>query len=273
MLTLKALYACSSAASGRWRCGRFRCGSPRIAAVSLAANERIGWIAALPGTRDGNFAPIRRAPDAPRPSWPFSLLHHGGRLHSPASGRDRHVPGRPVSRRSCSSAGLLWPSCSWGCFGLALDVRHDPREEGSDSFDALSRSYAYTFQRPLHYLFYAAVAGLFGWLERILVQNFAAAVISMTNWAASWAAGDVESDPPCKAGSAGGWLICFWIGCVKLLAVGFLFLLLRRPRRRSLSSAATSMPPKWTKSSSTPTKANNLTPCPASRPIRTECRR
>ena len=28
--------------------------------------------------------------------------------------------------------------------------------EGTDSFDALSRSYAYVFQRPLHYLFYAS---------------------------------------------------------------------------------------------------------------------
>src|SRR5262249_40031106 len=30
--------------------------------------------------------------------------------------------------------------------------------EGNDSFDALSRSYSYVFQRPLQYLFYAAVA-------------------------------------------------------------------------------------------------------------------
>ena len=34
--------------------------------------------------------------------------------------------------------------------------------EGTDSFDALSRSYAYTFQRPLQYLLYAIVAAVFG---------------------------------------------------------------------------------------------------------------
>ena len=33
--------------------------------------------------------------------------------------------------------------------------------EGSDAFDAVSRSYAYTFQRPLHYLAYAVLAGVF----------------------------------------------------------------------------------------------------------------
>lgn len=38
--------------------------------------------------------------------------------------------------------------------------------EGSDAFDAISRAYAYTFQRPLHYLLYALgtiALGLLGW--------------------------------------------------------------------------------------------------------------
>ena len=60
--------------------------------------------------------------------------------------------------------------------------------EGTDSFDALSRSYAYTFQRPLHYLFYAIVAGFIGWLGWLLVQNFAAGVVWMGYWAAGWGA-------------------------------------------------------------------------------------
>jgi len=38
----------------------------------------------------------------------------------------------------------------------------DDRRRRNDSFDALSRSYAYVFQRPLHYLFYALVAAVFG---------------------------------------------------------------------------------------------------------------
>ena len=61
--------------------------------------------------------------------------------------------------------------------------------EGTDSFDALSRSYAYVFQRPLHYLFYVVVAGFVGWLGWLLVANFAAGVIWMSDWAAGWGAG------------------------------------------------------------------------------------
>src|SRR5207237_2001584 len=37
---------------------------------------------------------------------------------------------------------LMWPTIS---------------VEGTDSFDALSRSYSYTFQRPIQYLFYVIV--------------------------------------------------------------------------------------------------------------------
>ena len=42
---------------------------------------------------------------------------------------------------------LIWPTIS---------------TEGTDSFDGLSRSYSYTFQRPLVYLFFVLVAGLLG---------------------------------------------------------------------------------------------------------------
>ena len=97
--------------------------------------------------------------------------------------------------------------------------------EGTDSFDALSRSYAYTFQRPLHYLFYASVAGVIGWLGWLLVQNFAAGVVWMGYWAAGWGCsseqlgrmlGESNGDQRRRS-------IHFWAGCVKLLAVGYLF--------------------------------------------------
>ena len=93
--------------------------------------------------------------------------------------------------------------------------------EGTDSFDALSRSYAYTFQRPLNYLFYAFVAGFLGWLGWVLVQNFAAGVFWLGSWASAWGGGLPEEMN--GIGRAGLVLIHFWAGCVKLLAVGFLF--------------------------------------------------
>jgi hypothetical protein len=102
--------------------------------------------------------------------------------------------------------------------------------EGTDSFDALSRSYAYVFQRPLHYLFYAIVAAIFGWLGWLLVQNFASGIIWMTYWAASWGGTDklvidkvMSGGDLTGMGNAGVWLIHLCTGCVKLLAVGYLF--------------------------------------------------
>jgi hypothetical protein len=103
--------------------------------------------------------------------------------------------------------------------------------EGTDSFDGLSRSYAY-IQRPLHYLFYAAVAGFIGWLGWLLVREFASSVVWMGYWAAGWGSGverlnsirGVEGSVP-LTGVAwfGAKVIHFFVGCVKLLAVGYLF--------------------------------------------------
>lgn len=58
--------------------------------------------------------------------------------------------------------------------------------EGTDAFDALSRSYAYTLQRPLHYLFYAVVAALLGTVSWLLVILFGEAVIHISLWGAAW---------------------------------------------------------------------------------------
>ena len=43
--------------------------------------------------------------------------------------------------------------------------------EGTDSFDALNRTYAYVFQRPIRYFFYVIVAALIGWLGWFVVEN------------------------------------------------------------------------------------------------------
>jgi hypothetical protein len=102
--------------------------------------------------------------------------------------------------------------------------------EGTDSFDALSRSYAYAFQRPLHYAFYALVVSLLGALGWLLVWYFATAVIGLTYWATGWGAGASTIDAIGTGGAAlgsmgraGVWFIHVWTGVVKLVAVGFLF--------------------------------------------------
>lgn len=102
--------------------------------------------------------------------------------------------------------------------------------EGTDSFDALSRSYAYTFQRPLHYAFYALVVSVLGALGWLLVWYFATAVIGLTYWAAGWGAGAATIDAIGNSGATlgsigrgGVWFIHLWTGLVRLVAVSFLF--------------------------------------------------
>jgi len=134
-------------------------------------------------------------------------------------------------------AGLLWPLALLAgvmimilllglVFGWPL-MWTTISAEGTDCFDALSRSYAYVFQRPLRYLFYAVVAGLLGALGWILVSQFAAGVIQMTYWCAGWGYGGqaadlVQQTDSGLAAPVGKLLIRFWVACVKLGAVSYL---------------------------------------------------
>jgi hypothetical protein len=116
---------------------------------------------------------------------------------------------------------LMWPTIS---------------AEGTDSFDALSRSYSYTYQRPVHYLFYAAVAGVLGALAWVVVIIFAKGVITYSYWAASWGSGvtrikeiqDILAQTERMPGQSwslfwGAQIIGFWTKIVVTVAVGFLF--------------------------------------------------
>ncbi|HEY2146438.1 MAG TPA: hypothetical protein VGH32_00780, partial [Pirellulales bacterium] len=66
---------------------------------------------------------------------------------------------------------LMWPTIS---------------VEGTDSFDALSRSYSYTFHRPIAYLFYVIVAGVIGLLAGYVVYYFVEWTTELAFWSASW---------------------------------------------------------------------------------------
>lgn len=90
--------------------------------------------------------------------------------------------------------GLLfgWP-LMWGTIAA----------ECSDAFDAISRAYAYTFQQPVRYLFYAVVGGLLGLAGWLVVWGASESVVHLSYWATGWGAGsarvvalanDVDSD-------------------------------------------------------------------------------
>ena len=61
--------------------------------------------------------------------------------------------------------------------------------ENSDGFDAISRAYAYTFQRPLHYLMYLVAAGFLSIFGCLLAWWIAEAIISLSFWAVQFGAG------------------------------------------------------------------------------------
>lgn len=110
--------------------------------------------------------------------------------------------------------------------------------EGTDSFDALGRSYGYVFGKPLQYLGYAVVALVLGWLGWEVVSIFSDLLVNTTQWAVSWGSGGekmdlVSSTLPFASGElperiAGldVWsakLIYFFNGCVRSIPVAFLY--------------------------------------------------
>ncbi|PHR98733.1 MAG: hypothetical protein COA78_25815 [Blastopirellula sp.] len=73
---------------------------------------------------------------------------------------------------------LGWP-LMWGTIST----------ESSDSFDAVSRTYAYTTQRPFHYLFYVVVAMLIGAFGLFIASLLASLTNHTMDWAFEWGAG------------------------------------------------------------------------------------
>jgi hypothetical protein len=208
----------------------------RIAAVELACEERVGWGAAVrhAGSKWLSYcaAPLLPLAGAAFCGAVFVVLPVVLLVFLPHWLLNTNVGVFP--------AALLWPlflAVGWVMALLLLGLVFGwplmwstISSEGTDSFDALSRSYAYVFGRPLHYLFYALVAAVLGALGWLLVSNFAAGVVWLTYWAASRGAGSEEiqaiidgSQTLGAVGGAGAWLIRLWAGCVKLLAVGFIY--------------------------------------------------
>jgi hypothetical protein len=141
-------------------------------------------------------------------------------------------------------AGLLWVPALFGglliailllglLFGWPLMWGAISAEERGDVFEAFSRSYSYVFQRPLHYLFYATVATIYGALAWLLVYHFSEAVIRFAEWSAAWGAGSARWAEIVRlrdAPSLGtGWpvygvlLMDFGAGLVRTIAAGFAY--------------------------------------------------
>jgi hypothetical protein len=197
----------------------------RVAAVELAIGERVGWGEALRWARSKWLAyfasPVVPMIGVTLIALPIALL---GLLMK--------------FNFFVAVAGVVWPLVLFASFLMTLLLVGvllgwplmwaTVSVEGTDSFDALSRTYAYVFQKPLRYAAYiviAVIVGLLGWL---VVENFAAAVIWLASWAAGWGSPErmdvlhhyaAES----RLANGGAMLVHFWNGCVKLLALGYVF--------------------------------------------------
>ncbi len=91
-------------------------------------------------------------------------------------------------------ASLFWPLAMIGGFVMALVLvglvgwplmYSTISTEGSDSFDAISRSYSYVYQRPWQYLFYWLVAVLYGVIVIFFVVFFTSLFVYLAKWGVS----------------------------------------------------------------------------------------
>lgn len=100
--------------------------------------------------------------------------------------------------------------------------------EGSDSFDAISSSYAFVMQRPLtwaSYVLAAAASAFAGWL---ITTIFCEAVLSASFWGVAVGMGDLRAAEVARylegqpagpwAERAGIWLVAAWFDAVRLVA-------------------------------------------------------
>lgn len=65
--------------------------------------------------------------------------------------------------------------------------------ENQNALDSVTRSFAYVYQRPLHYALYGLLALLFGGFCWLVVSQLAATTIQLSFWNASWGANTVDS--------------------------------------------------------------------------------
>ena len=104
--------------------------------------------------------------------------------------------------------------------------------EGQNHFDATTRAFAYTLQKPLNYVFYALIAIVFGGFCWMVVMKSTNAVVDLGFWATSWGANAIEDERMMQIRGdedAQGMLyasqkvIGFWNGMARTLAAGFLY--------------------------------------------------
>jgi hypothetical protein len=92
-------------------------------------------------------------------------------------------------------AGLLMTLLLIGMIGYPL-MYSTLSTEGSDTFDALSRSYNYVYESPWHYIWYSIVAVLYGMLLTLFVVIVGSLATYFAKWGVSmWPAWGTDRSP------------------------------------------------------------------------------
>ncbi|MBS0208642.1 MAG: hypothetical protein JSS27_06765 [Planctomycetes bacterium] len=191
----------------------------RMAALELAREEKISWGQAM-GHALGRWRSLFAAPLFPLVgvllfALPMAVVGLLGRTN---------IGGLLLA--------IVWPVYLLAGFLLAIFVIGlwfgwplmiaAISTESSDSFDGLSRSFSYVFQRSVTLLGYVAVAVVFNLLAGIAALFFSEMVIYLSTWAASWGTGGGPSELT-PVGEWGKRITWFWNSLVRLLATGAVY--------------------------------------------------
>lgn len=197
----------------------------RQAAVALARHDRMNWSEAV-GFARNKWLSFFTAPLYPLVGVLIAtvpLLLVGLLLHTGVTS---------------VLAGLMWPVVVLGGFFMAVLLVGmlagwplmwaTISVEGTDAFDAISRTYSYVYQRPARYAFYLAVAVLIGAAGWLLVALFEQATLALGQWAVSWGSGQENLSRILSDKASGFWerggqsLVLFFNRLVPLVAVAYL---------------------------------------------------
>jgi hypothetical protein len=199
----------------------------RIAVVQVAKGERIGLSEAVRFSVQ-KAIPLVCAPLAPLIGVGFfaafcALMGLGYRVNNQAV---LSVLGifafLPLFAGLMMAILLLGLAASWPLMHATVVA------ESEDTFDALSRSYAYVYQRPMRYAAYAVLAWALGTVGLLVVGVFARSVESLAIWGLSFGAPDdllirLFLTGRANDTSTAAMIHTAWITLVHMLAYGWVF--------------------------------------------------
>lgn len=199
----------------------------RIATVQVAAGERMGVRKALEFAL-GKSIPLVLGPISPLlgvailtiPCALFGLLYRLPTSIGPVIAGLFLV--LPLLAGLVMSLILVGLATGWPLMHASVAA------EAEDGFDALSRSYAYVFQRPLRYAFFLILAWIIGLAGLTFVSLFAQLVVQMAHWGLSFGAPHDQLEALLQNGRAPldtvpAKLHTFWLAVVGLLAHGWVY--------------------------------------------------